>query len=552
MQGVDLVLIEVDDARIHLIADVEEHIDQRHAVVGKIADDLGILVVFQRIAGVHHLRQLVIQPRHLGELAGGEAVFQHIAVQRLNVGKAAGVVHLVVAFQLLDHGRFHPVIVVFGDDKGHQVGFCEVLVDHIGSDLGLILHRGLDGAVAIRVGTQGLKVVSKHQHHRKHDGHQHPGLVSKAADEGNFGHKIPVLRFFHVGAKQHQQAGHDHKDRQHGEEDGLDEADAHICADLELHEQHSHQTADGGQRAGADLGDAFGGGLDDGLLQLKTLLFLLEVVAEDDGVVQRKGQLQNVRHRVGDEGDLAQQEVGAHVQDHAHHKGQQQNGHLRKGLGGKEQHRHDDDGDVHHDDVDFPLNGLLLGVAQRGGDVNIVIRQVVLDIFQRFQTLVVVLRVIEGDGVQGRHIIIMGRSIVVLDHLDALEGGQFIVERVGLVRGHIGHHDVRRAVGRKLLVHDVQAHAGLRRLGQIGGQVAFHHHPVAGKQGEDRTDDHDEEHQVAAFHDLQGQFMHKVVLRTFLLVLVHRAAPFPEKGPRMAVSAHRCRDSCFIKNLLIL
>ena len=146
----------------------------------------------------------------------------------------------------------------------------------------------------------------------------------------------------------------------------------------------------------------------------------------------------------------------------------------------------------------------------------------------------------------------MGRGIVVLDHLDALQLGQLIVELVGFIRGHVGHHDVRRAVGRELFVHDVQTHAGLRRLGQIGGQVAFHRHPVAGEQREDGANDHDEEHQVAAFHDLQGQLVHKVVLRALLLMLAHRAAPFPEKGLWMAVSAHRGRDSCFIKNLLIL
>ena len=60
--------------------------------------------------------------------------------------------------------------------------------------------------------------------------------------------------------------------------------------------------------------------LDDRLFQGQGLVFLLEVVAEDDGVVQRKGQLQNVRDRVGNERDGAQQEVGAHVEDHAHHE----------------------------------------------------------------------------------------------------------------------------------------------------------------------------------------------------------------------------------------
>ena len=517
MQVVDLILVQADNAGIDLVTDVEEHINERHTVVGEVANDLAVLIIFQRVACVDHLGQLVIQARHLRELAGSEPVFQHVAVHGLNVGKAAGVVHLIVAFQFFDHGCFHPVIVVLWYDESHQVGLGKVFVDHVIGDLRLIQHWRLDRAVAIGVGALCLEMVGKHQHHCKDDGNDLAGFVSIAAHERDLGHKVAVLGLAHVRAKQHQQAGHDHEDRQHGEQDGLDEADGHIRADLELHEQHGHQTADGGQGAGTDLRDTLGQRLDDRLFQGQGLVFFFKMVAEDDGVVQRKGQLQNVRDRVGNERDGAQQEVGAHVEDHAHHESEQQHGNFRIGLGGEDQHHHNDDGNIHHDDIDFTLNRLLLRIAQRGGNVDIVVFQVLLDAFQRFQALVVVLGIIECDGVQRRYIIIMGGGIIVLDHLDAPEARQLVVQLVCLVRRDVCHHDIGRTVGGKLFFHNVQAHAGLAGLGQIGGQVAFHLDPAAGEDGEDGSQNDDEEHKVAPLNNLQRELVHKIVFGLFLL-----------------------------------
>ena len=78
----------------------------------QVADDLAVLLVLDGVGGVDELGGLVVEVGHLRELAGGELVFQHIAVLGLNVGQALRVVDLVVAFQLLQHLFLDAVVVI--------------------------------------------------------------------------------------------------------------------------------------------------------------------------------------------------------------------------------------------------------------------------------------------------------------------------------------------------------------------------------------------------------------------------------------------------------
>ena len=56
-------------------------------------------------------------------------------------------------------------------------------------------------------------------------------------------------------AEEHQQSRHHDERGQQRIGDGLDQADGHIRAKAELHEQHGDQAADRGQAARADLRD---------------------------------------------------------------------------------------------------------------------------------------------------------------------------------------------------------------------------------------------------------------------------------------------------------
>ena len=94
-----------------------------------------------------------------------------------------------------------------------------------------------------------------------------------------------MLRTVDQRAEEHQKAGHHDERREQREQDRLDEAQRHIGAELELHEQHRHKAADGRETARTDLGDRLAQRDDDGLTQRQQPVLLFKSVAEDDGVV---------------------------------------------------------------------------------------------------------------------------------------------------------------------------------------------------------------------------------------------------------------------------
>ena len=53
---------------------------------------------------------------------------------------------------------------------------------------------------------------------------------------------------FNAPVEEHQQSGHQEKDRQHGTHNPLAEDDTHVKANAELHEHQGHQAGNGGQR----------------------------------------------------------------------------------------------------------------------------------------------------------------------------------------------------------------------------------------------------------------------------------------------------------------
>ena len=101
LEHLRLVVTERHDAGIHLLADKEKHVDERHLIGGKITRELAIFRLLGGVGGVDDLRGLVIEARELGELARRQLVGQHVAIQRLNVGKTHRGVNLVVLAELV-------------------------------------------------------------------------------------------------------------------------------------------------------------------------------------------------------------------------------------------------------------------------------------------------------------------------------------------------------------------------------------------------------------------------------------------------------------------
>ncbi len=118
--------------------------------------------------------------------------------------------------------------------------------------------------VAVNVGALVGHPQAQEQQHGK-DGHADiPGLDYELAPGINGRNKVPVLGLFHGLGRKDEQAGHQGKDGNEAEADGLDEHQAQVKADAELHEHHGGQAGNGGQAAGRNGGDGRGQGGDAG------------------------------------------------------------------------------------------------------------------------------------------------------------------------------------------------------------------------------------------------------------------------------------------------
>ena len=155
------------------------------------------------------------------------------------------------------------------------------------------------------------------------------------------------------------------------------------------------------------------------------------------------------------------------------------------------------------------VDGLLLRVAKVRVDIQIVVGQVFLHGFERVETGLVILTVGKGDGIEGGEVIIMCGGLVVVHALHALDLLDLGLERGGLLWCDVGHHDLGRAIGRELLVHDVERllRLGIRR--QVVRQVALDLDPVAGKGGEYEQNDREQKDEISLVDNDRRQLFHK-------------------------------------------
>ena len=256
-------------------------------------------------------------------------------------------------------------------------------------------------------------------------------------------------------------------------------------------------------------------------------MFLFEAVTENNGVVQRKSQLQDTGNGVGHKRDGTQEKICTHIQDHGGDESQEQHRYFRPGLAGQEQHHHHNDRHIYHDDVDFSADDFRTGVAQVGRDIDIVTCQHILYLRQGVQTLVFVLIVVEGHGVKGGSVGVVGGAVVEVHALDAFYGGDTFLQSQGVPIRQVRHHHLCGTEGGKLFFHDIDALFGFGLLRQVLGQVVLYRHPVPGEQGEDQADGHYQKDQVPFVHDDAGQFQHKTAAGSF--IIIREKHPFQRK-----------------------
>ena len=251
-------------------------------------------------------------------------------------------------------------------------------------------------------------------------------------------------------------------------------------------------------------------------------------VAQDDGIVDGQRQLQHYGDGVGNKADFSAEVIGAHIQQSRRDKRNQQHRHLHIGLGGKNQHHHNDHR-RHQDDLGhFPCQ--LGGHVHPHGGVHIHIvpiqkrpdgrhgffrsggrgLRVKVHIQQRRPAAVMVPGAVKGHL---RH---------ALDFPDA------VCQLPGPARGDVGDHHTGRAKAHKILIHHGKAPAGFRILRQIGGDVIFHLHPVHGKQAEYQRHHIQQEKQVPFVDNKGGDLLHRAVVSFRGHIFCHRKAILSE------------------------
>ena len=284
--------VERNVAVLHFTVEEGEHIDERHGVIGKTADDLAVIAAVGGIGRVEKLRDLIVEVGQLGKLPRRQRVGQHIAAHGLDVGKAQRGVDLVVCPKLIQQLLFRRVIPC-RDHNGDHIRRAERLVHQIVRDLLLRALGRLQIAEAVDIRAVIRKEHGDDDDRQKNRRNDLLCRIGKPADERNFGNEILVPRCVNFFAEEHQKARHEEEHREQREENGLDQADAEVKAQTELHKEHRDQAADRRQAAAADLRHGLAQSDNDGLAGGKLFVLFFIAVAENDRVIHRQGQLQH-------------------------------------------------------------------------------------------------------------------------------------------------------------------------------------------------------------------------------------------------------------------
>ena len=151
------------------------------------------------------------------------------------------------------------------------------------------------------------------------------------------------------------------------------------------HKRQCQQSADGGKGGGKNLRNGFAQGRDRRVSGIFCFVFINKAVAQNDGIVYGKCQLQHHGNGIGNEADRSENEVASHIQKCRHTECDQQNGNFRIGTGGQDQHNNNDNDCNDQDDTHFlHKNGVHIH-TDIGVDAGIVAGKICAKCFQRFQ-----------------------------------------------------------------------------------------------------------------------------------------------------------------------
>ena len=471
------VAVQRNVAVFHLPLQEHEHIKQRYFIIAKAADQLAVFVLVHGIGGVQGFGHLVIQPGQFRHLARGQGIGQFVAIHSVNVGQALGGFYFRAGIQVLEQLAFG-IIIPCRHDHRHHVVDTKSILDFLVGNLAFTLLGGDQVCIAVAVGALVGQHCGDYNHNGKNRRDNEPSGDIKLAQEGDLGDQVFMAGCIDLFAEHHQQAGHQGKHRQQAEQNSLDQHGCHIAANAKVHERQSPQAGNGGQRGRADFGDCLGQCCDTGLPRILGFVLIREAVAQDDGVVNGQCQLQNNGNGVGDKGNGATQEVGAHIQQSRRAKGHNQNRNLGIGTGRKGKHQHDDDGRQYQNDAHLALQ-VCGGIhADFGINIGIVPGQHIPDGMQRMDADIVRCGTVKRYAEQRRSGFVVVRGIIKIHAGNAINAFQVTADILGGFICNIGNHHAGCAVCNKVIIHHGQTLAGFGILRQVGSNIIFHLDPA--------------------------------------------------------------------------
>ena len=323
--------------------------------------------------------------------------------------------------------------------------------------------------------------------------------------------------------RQHRDAGDD------AEQDALCHHKAHIQAERKAHEAQGDEARDG-RDGGADDGTegVVHGLRHRGLLVLLRRQVVLIAVPEKDRVVHRNAQLQDCSDGLCDVGDLAQEQVGAHVVEDSVADGEQEDEGHQVGVHRQGQ---DDNGQEHGDaDVDRRLSvGELLRVHEtRCHAAQKALRAADLpDLFYGLHGAVLRGPVVKDDEHQRGIALVEGvidvlrqnllrngqvQDGVVPDHvLDVGHVLDFCLEVCDLLVGHAVHLERRKSSRSELRLQDVLSLHRVDVLGQVHQHVVVDSGGLVSDHGGNQEDCRKDQDRDAQFNDFFTQLFHALL-----------------------------------------
>ena len=412
----------------------------------------------------------------------------------VHIGEDAG--HLGQLLQAVGQGAF-PGHISPGHHQHIGVAFPKGVLNGLSvrAQLG---GRAEDvgGAIVVAVAAGGL-VRGHHQQQKHRDcGNHHP--VHDAAEFLEGGHEGAVAGFLHFVAEGQRQHGGEGEHRHQTDGHALGQHQAQVGAYLEFHQAQGQKADHRGQAAGKDEHGGLAQGGHHGLALVGDGgLAVLVAVDEEHGVIQGHGQLQDGSGGVADKGNLAEDDVRAHVDEN----GRAQAGHddyrLHPGGGGQRQneahedHREDGDGA----DLGGGGGGGYHGIDRRAAHGVFIADQLADDVHRRENEFF-----LNGHGEQGVAVPVVGfqgvlvlhgqgrgdvRHIVQPGHgADALDGFQLPLVGQRPRDGHVpNHHPGIGNAALEFLAKGVQGQGGGAAWGQVVVHVVIDGHQRLAQHG---------------------------------------------------------------------